>query len=196
MMPLGATLAILLYVSIQHTGVLDLTAPMPPRSSKPSVVVETKELPLTVRLLGLVDQGYTIGTSLNYEIELTNDSVGTVVVPWTGDPTLFPASEPADLSASLSLSISNDGVTWHYLTTGVYMLGNANAPMTVNSLAPGVTARIRASGEWVAPTLNIRNFLAASSGRVYVRAVYRKRSGTTLASTEPSSPVSVTLSAP
>ncbi len=136
---------------------------------------------------------YFIGKPFHYEVEISNPTSAAVVIPWSADPQWMNNLADHDVVlGSVTLFLRN-GIGTDRVLGGALSYGDPQSPASVRSLAPGETVRIRALDYWSGAGPNLKQYLAQTGGRAYIKAVFRLQTGTLLASTHPSAARELTL---
>src|SRR5262249_39813698 len=110
---------------------------------------------------------YIFGTSITYEISVTNRGRSAFALPWSADRALIENDSQPYTQLQLALTVF-DRQGGEHLLSAVILSGAPRVPRSIQMLAPNETARIRARGNLrVSPEEAGR---IASEGQAAVRA--------------------------
>lgn len=182
-------------LTASQVPMLDLTVPVGPAGAVESRVSKTGPLHLEVAFVDLPDRTYFLDEPFQYEVEVKNPTQVPITIPWSIDPGWLRAEPEARFEGAVALLMGN-GVGPDRPIGGTSMYGDAGTPTSVHTMNPGTSIHLRAIGSWSGAGVNFKPYLAATDGRIYVKAVYRLHTGTLLATTRPSEGRNLTLAFP
>jgi hypothetical protein len=180
---------------LQLPPTLDLTVPPDtPGSERIRSLTNTGSITISTSVVDLPDREYTVGDPFDYTVELTNTSSSNIAIPWSGSLlNIDEASDDQVLVASIALMIRNASGPDRVLTAAT-VYGRRDIPSSLLVLAPGASARVRATSTWSVAGVKMQEFLGSSSARVTLRAKYFMQTDGTLYSSQLSPPNGLTLS--